>query len=257
MKRLRTLVIVASIVSVPPILAALGFGSLVRSAGRALLRPLAAALRVAAAVASENSAPDNALRVEIDRLTLEVAALRVKERQLDELSKLIGFALPSGNSMVPASVIGMSIDPERRALFIDRGAADGIREGAAVTGSNHWLIGIVLAVQKHSATVRLLTDDGSTLSALVLPEGKSPLVVSGAYGTGAALTLIPADVELSVGSTVITGGIEAEIPRGLIIGRVGSPVQTGRGAWGTAPLELTPEISHLPTTVGVVRHEGL
>lgn len=257
MKRLRVVIVIASIVAGPPLLASLGFGSLVRSGGKTLLLPFASALRFASAQTSKNKDPDSTERVEINRLTLEVAALRVKERQLDELSRLIGFELPSGNIIVPANVIGMSIDPEHRALFINRGVADGVTEGAAVMGGGHWLLGTVQAAQNHSATIRLLTDDGSTLSALVLPEGKSPLVVSGVFGTGTVLTLIPSDLTVTVGSTVITGGIEPDIPRGLIIGRVGAPVQTGRGAWGTAPLELAPELGQLPATVGVVRHERL
>lgn len=258
MKRFRAFAILIAILLVPPILAAIGFGSLVRSAGAQLLRPFAFALRVAIARAADGRDTASELREEINRLTLDVAALRVKEQQLFELANLIGFELPKGNSIMPANVTGMSIDPERRALFIDRGAADGVTPGAAVIGGSHWLIGTILSVQNHSATVRLLTEDGSSISALILPEGSAPLVATGVYGTGVVLGLIPSDAAVPEGSTVITGGIEPEIPRGLIIGRVGALIQqAGQRPWGSAPLELAPEIGRLPTTVGVIRSKGL
>lgn len=243
---LHRLLLVAFAVLLPLGLGSFGVGDWIRRSFWSAASPV---MRLARAEAAAESTPK---QVTIDTLTIEIAALRIKERELNELRKLIGFDPPAASRVVPANVIGMSIDPEERVLFLDRGAREGIRPGAAVIAGDHWVIAITSDVREHTAEARLITDDTATLSAAAATDDASPLVVRGAYGTGALLTLIPNTQPIKPGTVITTAGLEAGVPRGLVIGRILREVPGDSPPFRSAVLILSQSLRDIPRIVGVV-----
>lgn len=243
----KRLLLLLLIVFVPTGLGLFGAGAWYRRTFRSLMTPV---LRQIAALAAEPES--EASETAISRLTIEIASLRIKERELNDLRKLIGFEPPASSRMIAANVLGMSIDPEQRVLFLDRGTDDGIRRGAAVIAANHWVIAVVSEADARHAQARLITDAGTALSATTVHEKALPLVVRGGFGTGALLTLIPGNEPITPGMLLLTAGLEAEIPRGLMIGLVDREVPGDTPPFRSAALILSEDLRLIPRIVGVV-----
>jgi rod shape-determining protein MreC len=110
--------------------------------------------------------------------------------------------------------------------------------GDAVATGEGIVVGKVSSVRTETATVELLTDSRSKFAAALLPEEGDPIpgVTEGGYGTGMVLRLIPEYARVQVGDLVFTSGLEAGVPRGLIIGRVESVRQEPHEPFQTATL---------------------
>lgn len=193
------------------------------------------------------------LRAAIDALTLENAGLNASLQELRELQSLIGFEPPGAPRIIPARTLGMSLDPERRVMFIDRGADHGITIGAPVVTSNHWLLGTVQEVSARAAVVRLAVDDQSSLPASLITDTRVPLLAAGAYGLGVLLDLVPPHLPIEPGTLVITAGLDPRIPRGIIIGKVGRALRSSNDPFRTFALDVAPELGTLPQIVGVIQ----
>lgn len=248
MPRVRSALIIIAILAWP--IAFGGLGHALRGAALHTGAPLLSWLgKVRPAVAAPaEDAPENKIR----ELTLEVARLRVKEQELTELRALVGFDAPAGSAVIPANVIGAGLDPERRVIFIDRGTDAGILPGLPAIGASKHLIGIIESATPTTAVIRLLTDPESSVSAVLLPSGRDPVVATGVFGTGIALTLIPGTESLTPGMLAVTAGIEEEIPRGIVIGTVGNELPSREPPFKSAALIPAPEVTGLPRVVGIL-----
>ncbi len=220
---------------------------------RSLLDPALAAGRWTAEAAGSLAAGLRGLgrsEAEYQRLREQVADLESRlvdrERNLIVLSRQlreerqIAARLPGGTSgWIPARVTGIDPSPWARAVWVDRGAADGIREGAAATAGEA-LVGRVDEVSDNRARVRLLVDPASAALVQVWPGGapppapadgtppppETPAVRGVLRGTGdetsCRLDLVPNTETLSTGDAVVTTGYDAKYPRGLFVGTIGS-----------------------------------
>lgn len=168
-----------------------------------------------------------ALRKQLGELEAErikaLALIRENEQLRDELK--IEQAQPW--NLLTANVAALTPDTGRHTLLISVGEEQGVQEGMAVIGqegsSPPTLIGVVERVQPRSATVLLITDYGSAISASVLHNGTaSEGVVQGQWQRGSRLELqqIARDAVLSPGDVVTTAGLTAqfglELPRAII-----------------------------------------
>jgi rod shape-determining protein MreC len=112
------------------------------------------------------------------------------------------------------------LDPLGTTIIIDRGSADGLTNGHPVIVGNGLLIGKLVRVDEHTSVVRLLSDYQSRVAATVVNREKSLGLVEGGYGLTVKLDLIPQNEVIRPGDVIITSGLEAYIPRGLVIGTV-------------------------------------
>ena len=85
--------------------------------------------------------------------------------------------------------------------------------------SSAGVIGQVSEVGPTSATVRLITDESSGVSAMVQSSRAQGQLVGSADGS-VRLTLVRTDQQVSVGDMVITSGLGGAYPKGLPIGTV-------------------------------------
>ena len=258
MKTIRLLVPGVLIIALVIIFDIFGISERLRSGLRAPMLPALRAVAYAKTLITENEPNQATAPTEIDRLTVEVAELRVKEQELNELRSLIGFNAHPRGSVIPVHVLGQSIDPEGRVIFIDRGTESGIASGQAAIAANQWIIGTVQYAGPRSASIRLVTDTESAISATLLPSpGHTPLplVVVGAFGTGAELTLIPAGMTVTPGMVVVTAGLEPTIPAGIIIGKADRELEPNNPPFRRIALSLAPELGTLPRVLGIIRND--
>lgn len=165
----------------------------------------------AAYISLRNESLNHAVdQVELALLREENAALRSSLQFVEE----------STYDAVGADVIGKNIDPIGSTVIIDVGSEQGVTVGNPVIVGKGILIGKISRVTPQTSIVRLLDDNQSKVAATILNEEKSIGVVEGGYGLSIRMNVIPQNEVIEIGNTVITSGLEAGIPRGLVIGTI-------------------------------------
>jgi rod shape-determining protein MreC len=147
-----------------------------------------------------------ASRSEIATLRTQNATLRARVAELDEarlenarLRALIGMTQRGKFKALGAGVIGRPTGTWEGFITIDKGTADGVESGMAVTGVSG-LLGRTTDVTPHTARVQLITDQRSGVAAMVQSTRASGI--------------------LKGSLVVVTSGLGGVYPKGLLIGDV-------------------------------------
>jgi rod shape-determining protein MreC len=146
-----------------------------------------------------------------------------KLRGLVKLREEAGF--PSDREGMTARVIARSPTVWSETVQIDAGRSDGVKVNQPVV-TNGGLAGRVTSVTGGTATVTLIVDAESAVSAQVLPDGKFG-VVRPKVGNPNDMRVeyLDKNTKVNKGDTVITSGstsgeLESLFPKGIPIGRV-------------------------------------
>ena len=169
------------------------------------------------------------LKKENAELRERVARAEAAENENRKLRGLVGLprnpAYPDGVDPLTARVIARSPTVWSEAVQIDAGSSDGVRVDQPVV-TNGGLVGRVTSVTGGTATITLMVDASSGVSAQVLPDGKFG-VVRPKVGNPNDMRLEYLDKKTKVekGDLVITSGstdrkLESLFPKGIPIGRV-------------------------------------
>ena len=161
------------------------------------------------------------------QLTEQVTALAVQNAQLKTLlseqaweNRQLDFLTAEGLSAINAKVIGRNLETSEQLLMVNRGSNDGVAVGAPVIAEQGVLVGRVVTVRTHSAQVRLVNSSLSSFGAMVQNEQEDRGVVIGDRGLSVRMDLIAQSAMVAAGDIVVTSGIEADVPRGLVIGQI-------------------------------------
>ena len=106
------------------------------------------------------------LKVDNDQLRATNQALRGVESENIRIKSALGYRGHSPFKLVPAHVIGRSPSNWWSTVVIDKGSEDNITEGLAVVTPDG-LVGKVVNLSEHSATVLLVSDENCTVAASV------------------------------------------------------------------------------------------
>jgi len=162
---------------------------------------------------------------EYKRLNEEVNALKARLVGLDEvvlenarLENLLKFKRQLVYSSVVANVIGRDPSYWNSSMIIDKGSADGIRQGMSVVNALG-VVGKIAETGQNSSKVILLTDPQFSVAALIQEPRESGLV-SGTLQGACRMKYIRSGAEISIGNKVITSKLSASFPEGLLIGEI-------------------------------------
>lgn len=117
-----------------------------------------------------------------------------------------------------ARVIGSSQDSWSRTITIDKGSAEGLALSMPVMNS-YGLIGQIEKIAAHSATVRLISDENSGVSAMV-QSSRAEGIVRGSADGSLRLDYVLVDAQVKKGDVIVTSGMGGVYPKGLPIGEV-------------------------------------
>jgi len=165
--------------------------------------------------AAYNQAQTDLLNNHVDMIKLQFLE---KENAL--LREQLNFLQKNSLQIVGADVIGKNIDPLGNTIILNRGSEAGIRLNNPVIVGNGVLVGKVVKVEKNVVIARLINDNQSKVAATVMNADKSLGLVEGGYGISVRMNFIPQNEIIQVGDTIVTSGLEAGIPAGLLIGTV-------------------------------------
>ncbi|HEX9024808.1 MAG TPA: rod shape-determining protein MreC [Geobacteraceae bacterium] len=158
------------------------------------------------------------LRQSIKTLNSRMIEYQEMARANGRLKKLLDLKSSLAVPSLAASVIGEDGTPWFKTIMIDRGEADGLREGMPVIAADG-VIGQLVKVVAKSSRVLLITDHASGVAAII-QRSRARGVVRGKGGGICSLEFAMADEDVKVGDAVITSGIGGVFPKGLNIGEV-------------------------------------
>ncbi len=165
---------------------------------------------------------------------------QMKEIKLtnDRLRELLQFREKKSSSMIGAEVIGRDPSFWFKSVTIDKGEKDGVKKGTAVI-SPAGVIGQVLKIAPHYATVLLITDYNSAVDCVV-ERTRAKAIVEGGGEDRCQLKYLLRAEEVAVGDVVVTSGLGGNFPKGLMVGEIKKVDKKGHGVFQYA--ELVPSV---------------
>jgi rod shape-determining protein MreC len=185
---------------------------------------------------SEASSADyEKLLVERNQLVAENADLKILERENDELRAAINFLKEKSYNSLAANVIGR--DPNSSNYFIlNKGLKDGVKDNFPVVSPEGILVGKILKAEDNLSVMLIPTDTNFQTAASILgkTKGSTSGLVQGEKGLGIKMQFIPQDEDVSVRDIVVTSGLELNMPKGLVIGRISEVTKESRSIFSEA-----------------------
>ncbi len=170
--------------------------------------------------------PDD-LRKENARLERELAKARGRvaaskglERENETLRDLLALPTPDDIASTGARVISFGPSSFEETILIDKGSSEGVEVGNPVV-SAEGLVGRVVRVSKHRASVLLVTDARSAVGVRFTSVGEAGIAEGRGTSGVLDLSLIDSSVEIREGDVVVTSGLErGRFPAGIPVARV-------------------------------------
>ena len=169
------------------------------------------------------------LKKELAQARTELAQARSAQRENEQLRAMVDLrkepGFPQGLDPVTARVIARSPTDWSSTIQINKGTDDGVNEDdAVITGDG--LIGKISQASGGTATVQLITDGESNVSAMAVPDGTSGVVRTPVGDPNdLQLDFVRRVNNVKKGQTVVTSGfrvgrLRSLFPRGIPIGSV-------------------------------------
>lgn len=167
------------------------------------------------------------LRAQNDELRARMVELEEDAQTAERLQGLLDLRDAYDLQSTAARIISGSVDTWSSTVTIDKGTATGVNAGMPVTASSG-VVGQVVESGLNSSTVRLLTDENSSISAMIQSSRVQGMLTGSVTGQ-LTLSLIGSDQKVEVGDVVVTSGLGGVFPKGLPLGEVTS-VESAPGA---------------------------
>ena len=164
------------------------------------------------------------LRHQIDTLRLEQAAIAEDALEGQRLQSMLAFQQHYVSGTVAAGIIGTSGTDLSRVLYLDKGAADGLRPDMAVITPD----GIVGKIREVFPTTAphvsqlLLINDQTSGAGVVLAQTRVRAVIRGTTAGYLQIGNLTEDNRIKPGEQVLTSGGDGIFPRGLPVGAIES-----------------------------------
>lgn len=183
-------------------------------------------------------------RLRAENRLLQARLDRLQEVRLanDRLRRLLEFKETLALPALPAQVVSEDASSWFRTVAIDKGRADGLREGLPVVVAEG-AVGRVIRVSRHQARVLLITDASSAVAALV-QKSRTRGVCRG-QGETLALEFALRRETVAPGDRVVTSGTGGVFPKGLVLGRVSAVSREDYGLFQSVTVTPAVDFSRL------------
>ncbi len=202
-------------------------------------------------VREENSA----LRQRIARLEDENLQYREAIVSSERFQRLAGFRASHDVPMVPANVVHEDLSSWFQSVIIDQGTTAGIRPGMPVI-NDAGVVGVVSGTTPSNAKVLLLTDPQSRVDAYV-QRSRARGSVRGGARHSATLEQVLRDEDVRVDDQLLTSGLGAVFPKGLVIGRVAEVERKPYGLFQISRIEPAVDFGKLEEVFVILERRGL
>ncbi|MGQ0543975.1 MAG: rod shape-determining protein MreC [Betaproteobacteria bacterium] len=164
-------------------------------------------------------AENEQLRAKALAYSQDAQRFQAAQAEAEQLRRLIGAAERLAVPATPAEVLYVGRDPYSHKVFIDRGAAQGVRAGSPVA-DEEGLIGQVTRVHPLVSEVTLVTDRDHAIPVQVVRNGLRAVAFGGGASGMLELRFMSAVSDIQTGDRLVTSGIDGTYPAGLPVANV-------------------------------------
>ncbi len=193
------------------------------------------------------------------QLQAEINTLKEVEKENESLRGMLDFAQTRPRlALRGAQMVARSIGVESTNFFdsiqIDLGKEQGIQVGMPVVTAQG-LVGRISDVNDATSTVLLLNDASSSASALL---GTSRLngVVRGSASGELVMDFIPQGPTFTTGEVVLTSGLGARFPKGIVIGTIKSIETQANAVFQKAVVDPSVDFGSLELVLVITNFEA-
>ena len=198
------------------------------------------------------------LKAELDALRNAEYRLKLMETENKELLAMAGYKQQNDRlTLLSARVVGVSLGDLHEYFFLDKGAADGVREDMVIT-SSEGIAGVVDQVYRHYSRFMLVSASQSRIGVKVLRRESRAVGVLTGKGVDRALLqaeYFSRDDDIQVGDMLVTSGIGGKYPSGLYVGKVREVETDVTGLQKLARVEPAANLNHLDRVFVVLRED--
>jgi len=198
------------------------------------------------------------LKAELDTLRNAEYRLKLMETENKELLAMAGYKQQNDRlTLLSARVVGLSLGDLHEYFFLDKGAADGVREDMVIT-SSEGIAGVVDQVYRHYSRFMLVSASQSRIGVKVLRRESRAVGVLTGKGVDRALLqaeYFSRDDDIQVGDMLVTSGIGGKYPSGLYVGKVREVETDVTGLQKLARIEPAANLNHLDRVFVVLRED--
>jgi len=192
------------------------------------------------------------LKQKIQQMEIERARLSEDAEQAHRLQVLLNFKEQFIAETLAAQVIGSSGSEQSRAVYIDKGSRDGVKPDMAVMTADG-IVGKVLHVQDHVASVLLINDQTSGVGAM-LEKSRLQGVLRGTPTGEVTLEKVMSDEAVQPGEKILTSGGDRIFPKGLPVGTV-TKASSGQELFLNIRVKPTADLSRLEEVLVITQQE--
>jgi rod shape-determining protein MreC len=146
----------------------------------------------------------------------------------------LGFVKNTTLPLVSCGVLSENPLGQTDALVLNCGTRQGVDNGQAVI-SQGYLVGKIIYAGPDSSTALLITDSNFSTDARI-SQTNSTALVKGSFGSGLILDQVQQTSDLQKGWLVVTAGINAKIPKNILIGQVSDILSSSNDLFKRAAL---------------------
>lgn len=183
------------------------------------------------------------LKAENERLAARNVELEEAEITAQQLQELLDLRSTYNLQSTAARVIAGSTDSWTSSVTIDKGSASGVVVGMPVVNGKG-AVGQVISCATTTSTVRLLSDENSSVSAMIQSSRAQGMLKGSPDGT-LYLSFIRTDASVNVGDVVVTSGLGGVFPKGLPLGKVKSVESVPGSTYYTIVVEPFTTVANL------------
>ena len=158
------------------------------------------------------------MRVELDKMKLENQFLRTELTTADRVRALAMFQQQSRAKTVAARIIGTGTGANSKAVFVDRGAKDGVQRGMAVITPDG-IVGKVTFVYTSASQVLLITDPFFA-AGVISQKSRVPGTLKGLGRSQVLVDHVQNEIKVEEGEWFFTSGDDRVFAKGLPAGQV-------------------------------------
>jgi rod shape-determining protein MreC len=177
------------------------------------------------------------LQKERNELAVKNAELQILEQENQELRTALNFTKENQYKFLIANIIGRDTLASNY-FILNRGEKDGIKNNLPVISPEGVLVGKIIKTEQNISVMLIPIDTNFETAGSILGKSKKNTsgLVRGEKGLGIKMEFIPQDEEIEKDDIVITSGLELNMPKGLIIGKITEIKKEERDIFGEATI---------------------
>ena len=181
------------------------------------------------------------LQKQVMLLTGENVKLKIALKENDILREHLGFLERNELTYIMSNIISrediLNVGGQTEVIIIDKGEQHGIYKGLSVVNSQGVIIGKVAEVKARNSRVYLTSSDRCKLAVTILGDDVTSGIAEGSLGLVIKMDFIPQIKNLNINNIVVSSGLEKDIPRGLVIGKISEIKKESNELWQSAIIE--------------------